>query len=93
MFCSWSGKAYDFGVGYFGTDPGYGEELMQWIGKNYSPVQLVRQRTAEKRTVRHQNPETDPAAGLNAASEFVLAKNSPIWFSLPETNLLTSANL
>jgi hypothetical protein len=34
-------KSYDFGVGYFGSDPGYGEELMDWVGKNYSLVKLV----------------------------------------------------
>ncbi len=33
-------KSYDFGVGYFGREPGYGLELMQWIGKNYQPAQL-----------------------------------------------------
>ncbi len=33
-------RSYDFGVGYFGSEPGYGMELMQWIGKNYAPVQL-----------------------------------------------------
>ncbi len=33
-------KSYDFGIGYFGHYPGYGVELMQWIDKNYRPVQL-----------------------------------------------------
>jgi 4-amino-4-deoxy-L-arabinose transferase-like glycosyltransferase len=33
-------KSYDFGVGYFGKEPGYGVELMQWIDKNYTPAQL-----------------------------------------------------
>ena len=33
-------KAYEFGIGYFGHHPGYGVELMQWIDKNYRPVQL-----------------------------------------------------
>lgn len=32
--------SYEFGVGYFGQSPGYGVELMQWIGNNYEPVQL-----------------------------------------------------
>ena len=32
--------SYEFGVGYFGQSPDYGVELMQWIGKNYQPVQL-----------------------------------------------------
>jgi hypothetical protein len=31
---------YEFGVGEFGHYPGYGVELMQWIGKNYQAVQL-----------------------------------------------------
>ena len=31
----------EFGVGYFGRSPGYGVELMQWIGKNYQPVYLI----------------------------------------------------
>ncbi len=31
----------EFGVGYFGHAPGYGVDLMQWIGKNYQPVYLV----------------------------------------------------
>jgi hypothetical protein len=31
---------YEFGVGEFGHYPGYGVELMRWIGKNYQPVQL-----------------------------------------------------
>jgi hypothetical protein len=30
----------DLGVGYFGSQPGYGVELMQWIRQNYAPVQL-----------------------------------------------------
>ena len=31
----------EFGVGYFGHSPGYGVELMQWIGENYQPVYLI----------------------------------------------------
>ena len=31
----------EFGVGPFGYSPGYGVELMQWIGKNYQPVYLI----------------------------------------------------
>jgi hypothetical protein len=31
----------EFGVGYFGHYPGYGTDLMQWIDKNYQPVQLI----------------------------------------------------
>jgi hypothetical protein len=31
----------EFGGGYFGHSPGYGVELMQWIGKNYQPVYLI----------------------------------------------------
>jgi len=31
----------EFGVGYFGRSPGYGVELMQWIGENYQPVSLI----------------------------------------------------
>ncbi len=34
-------RSYDFGVGYFGSEPGYGVELMQWIGRNYRPVYLA----------------------------------------------------
>jgi hypothetical protein len=34
-------KSYEFGIGYFGHYPGYGVELMQWIGKNYTPVELL----------------------------------------------------
>jgi hypothetical protein len=34
-------NAYEFGIGgEFGHYPGYGVEVMQWIGKNYQPVQL-----------------------------------------------------
>ena len=34
-------NAYEFGIGgEFGHYPGYGVELMQWIGQNYQPVQL-----------------------------------------------------
>ena len=33
-------KTYEFSLGYFGQHAGYGVELMQWIGKNYAPVQL-----------------------------------------------------
>jgi hypothetical protein len=34
-------NAYEFGIGgEFGHYPGYGVGLMQWIGKNYTPVQL-----------------------------------------------------
>ena len=31
----------EFGIGYFGRSPGYGAELMQWIGENYQPVYLI----------------------------------------------------
>ena len=34
-------NTYEFGIGYFGHYPGYGVGLMQWIDKNYRPVQLV----------------------------------------------------
>jgi hypothetical protein len=33
-------KTYEFGIGYFGREPGYGVELMQWIRSHYQPVQL-----------------------------------------------------
>ncbi|HXR45966.1 MAG TPA: glycosyltransferase family 39 protein [Candidatus Limnocylindrales bacterium] len=33
----------EFGVGYFGHSPGYGVDLMQWIGKNYQPVYQIGQ--------------------------------------------------
>jgi len=33
--------ASEFGMGYFGSWPGYGVELMQWIGENYRPVYLI----------------------------------------------------
>lgn len=33
-------QSYDFGVGYFGHHPGYGVDLMQWLEKNYTPVEL-----------------------------------------------------
>lgn len=38
MLVEW--KTYEFGIGYFGQQPGYGVDLMQWIGKNYAPVAL-----------------------------------------------------
>ena len=28
-------------AGYFGAEPGYGHEMMQWIRANYSPVWLL----------------------------------------------------
>ena len=31
----------EFDIGYFGRSPGYGAELMQWIGENYQPVYLI----------------------------------------------------
>ena len=31
---------YEFDIGEFGSYPGYGAELMRWIGKNYQPTQL-----------------------------------------------------
>ncbi len=31
----------EFGAGYFGSYPGYGTDLMQWIEKNYRPVLLL----------------------------------------------------
>ena len=33
-------KTYEFGLGYFGREPGYGVELMRWLDRNYQPVQL-----------------------------------------------------
>lgn len=35
----WS--AADFGVGYLGSSPEYGQRLMQWIYHNYQPVLLI----------------------------------------------------
>jgi 4-amino-4-deoxy-L-arabinose transferase-like glycosyltransferase len=35
----WS--AADFGVGYFGSSPEYGQRLIQWIYHNYQPVLLI----------------------------------------------------
>ena len=34
-------KPFALGVDYFGRDPGYGMEVMQWIKANYQPVQLI----------------------------------------------------
>lgn len=34
-------NASDFGVGYFGSSPDYGQALMQWIQKNYAPQVLI----------------------------------------------------
>jgi hypothetical protein len=31
----------DFGVGYFGSSPEYGQALMEWIRKNYQPQLLI----------------------------------------------------
>ena len=31
----------DFGVRYFGSTPDYGQDLMEWIGKNYKPQLLI----------------------------------------------------
>jgi len=36
-------KPFEFGVDYFGRDPGYGMEIMQWIKARYQPVQLIGQ--------------------------------------------------
>lgn len=33
--------SFDFGVGYFGQDGGYGTDLMRWIKANYTPVFLT----------------------------------------------------
>ncbi|HXR05641.1 MAG TPA: hypothetical protein VN836_13125 [Verrucomicrobiae bacterium] len=34
-------KPFALGVDYFGRDPDYGRELMQWINAHYQPVQLI----------------------------------------------------
>ena len=39
LVVEWS--ASEFGIGYFGHYPGYGVELMQWIGKNYTTAALI----------------------------------------------------
>ena len=39
LIVEWS--ASEFGVGYFGHYPGYGTDLMQWIGKNYETAALI----------------------------------------------------
>ncbi len=36
-------KPFEFGVDYFGRDPGYGMAVMQWIKARYQPVQLIGQ--------------------------------------------------
>jgi len=33
-------QTYEFGTGYFGTQPGDGADLMAWIQKNYQPAAL-----------------------------------------------------
>ena len=33
--------AAEYGAKYFGQQPEFGQELMQWIRKNYEPVYLV----------------------------------------------------
>lgn len=33
-------KTYEFGIGYFGQEPGYGVDVMRWIENNYTPVKL-----------------------------------------------------
>ena len=51
-------QTYEFGVGYFGSQPGYGAELMDWIKKKLPASRAFRKRAAAERTFRHQNPET-----------------------------------
>ena len=34
-------KSYEFGLGYFGQQPGYGVDVMRWIEKNYATAELV----------------------------------------------------
>jgi hypothetical protein len=38
MLMEW--KSYEFGIGYFGKQSGYGVELRQWMEMNYTPVAL-----------------------------------------------------
>jgi len=31
----------EFGVGYFGSDPRYGQQIMNWVSEHYLPVHLI----------------------------------------------------
>jgi hypothetical protein len=60
----------EFGVGYFGSYPGYGVELMQWIKQNYQPVALLGGEPSTNgqfgiKILRHARP--NPASDQTAA--------------------------
>jgi 4-amino-4-deoxy-L-arabinose transferase-like glycosyltransferase len=51
----------EFGVGPFGTDPRYGQQIMDWVNQHYTPIALVggeplRSRDFGIKILKHNNP-------------------------------------
>ena len=51
----------EFGVGPFGTDPRYGQQIMDWVNQHYTPVTLIggeplRSRDFGIKILQHSNP-------------------------------------
>ncbi|HUA38345.1 MAG TPA: glycosyltransferase family 39 protein [Candidatus Sulfopaludibacter sp.] len=62
----------EFGVGYFGRSPGYGVELMQWIGENYQPVYLIGHEPLRNGLFGIEILKRQPASPPSGAKNFVL---------------------
>jgi hypothetical protein len=51
----------EFGIGPFGADPRYGQQIMDWVNRHYTPIALVggeplRSRDFGIKILKHNNP-------------------------------------
>src|SRR5262249_49545208 len=51
----------EFGVGPFGTDPRYGQQIMDWVNEHYTPISLIGGEPLQRRDfgikiLKHNNP-------------------------------------
>jgi hypothetical protein len=66
----------EFGVGYFGSSPAYGGEVMHWIGKNYQPVYQVGQEPLRSDMFGIEILKRQSSRGLEQAENFVLQSST-----------------
>ena len=67
----------EFGVGYFGHSPGYGVELMQWIGKNYQPAYLIGHEPLRNGLFGIEILKRLPSGRAGSGENFILQISSP----------------
>jgi hypothetical protein len=63
----------EWGFGYFGTDPGYGRLIMDWVRQTYEPIERIgaepfREDRFGIALMRRRTPEAGAAASLGEAA-------------------------